>query len=474
VAGGQPQVVCDAAAFRGGTWNRDGVLVFAPAATPALYRVSAAGGVPVAVTNLVAPKAGHRYPVFLPDNKHFVYSAVGTANDHDDEIFVAALDRPESTSLLKADSPAIYSPSGHLLFVRQDSLFAQAFDAGSLKVSGDPIRIAEQVAAGGNALGASVSSTGILTYRNGTLAIGDVQLQWFDRTGRPGEMVGSPGAFIGVDISRTGTKLAVHRHDGGGGDIWVFESDKGPMSRLTFDATQDNASPIWSPDGSSIAYSSLRNGKHGIYKRSAAGTGGEEMLVEPSDEFPTPMGWSPDGKYLVYTVRGRTTAEDIWALPLTGDRKPVPLVVAPRTQSLPQVSPDGKWLAYLSDESGRTEFYVTTFPTGEGRWQITNGSSNLSLRWRGDSKELYYIPLGQARELVALPISPEGSTFKWGTPQKLFDSGYVGTPHPGGGGYHDYAVSPDGKRFMMPRPNAPLPQTNLPINVVLNWTALLK
>jgi serine/threonine protein kinase/Tol biopolymer transport system component len=473
VAASQPQVICDASAFRGGAWNRNGVIIFASTALSALFRVPAAGGEPTKLTNLVAPEVSHRFPVFLPDENHFIYSAYTTQSNH--TIYGASLDKPESTALVKAETPALYSPEGHLLFARQGSLFAQAFDAKSLKVSGDPIRIVVDVASTQNALAASVSNTGILIYRNASTPSGNVQMQWFERNGKPGELVGIAGAFFGVELSKNGTRLAVHRHDGTGGDIWLFDSANGPMSRLTFDPTQDNSSPIWSPDGSSIAYTSLRNGKRGVYKKPAAGTGAEEMLLEPSDDYPVPFSWSPDGKFLVYTKRVKDNGEDIWAIPLAGDRKPIPIVEGKGGQSLPQVSSDGKWIAYISNESGRVELHVRAFPTGEGRWQVTtNGASAYSVRWRGDSKELYYIP-SQTRDLMAIPISPEGTTFRWGTPEKLFDSGYVGIPHPEGGSYHDYAVTPDGQRFLIPRPDAPIADpATLPINVIVNWTALLK
>lgn len=474
VAGGQPQVLCDASAFRGGAWNRDGVIVFATTSLSPLFRVPATGGAPVQVTTLGTGQTSHRFPVFLPDQKHFIYSSLLGGGEH--EIFAASLEKPEGTSLLKTNAPALYSVAGYLLFPRQGALFAQVFDAESLKLSGDPIRIAEQVASDNNALAASVSDTGTLIFRNGLAASGVVQMQWFERNGKPAEMVGSPGLYFGAELSPNGRRIAVHRHEASGGDIWLFDSASGPMSRLTFDASQDNSSPIWSPDSLSIAYATRRDGKGGIYKRSVSGTSSEEVLVEPSDAFPVPMSWSQDGKFLVYTAFDKATGENIWALPTTGDRKPVPLVTEPGNQSLPQVSPDGKWLAYISQASGRIEIYVKTFPTGEGRWQITTtGASNLSIRWRGDSKELYYTTAGQTRDLLAVPMNAEGAILRWGTPERLFDSGYIGIPHPGGGSYHDYSVSPDGKRFLIPRPNEPIAQSStLPINVVLNWTALLK
>jgi Tol biopolymer transport system component len=450
----------------------NGVIIFASTTLSALFRVPAAGGEPTKLTNLVAPEVSHRFPVFLPDQNHYIYSAQTTGGSH--IIYVASLDKPESTALVKAETPALYSPEGHLLFARQGSLFAQSFDAKSLKVSGDPIRIVVDVASTNNAVAASVSNTGILIYRNASTPSGSVQMQWVERNGKLGELVGIAGAFFGADLSKNGTRLAVHRHDDAGGDIWLFDSAKGPMSRLTFAPTQDNSSPIWSPDGSSIAYNSLRDGKRGIYKKPAAGTEAEETLLDPSDGNPTPLSWSPDGKFLVYAKQVKGNGEDIWAIPLAGDHKPFPVVEEKGGQSLPQVSPNGKWMAYISNESGKTELYVKAFPTGEGRWQVTTtGASPYSVRWRGDTKELYYVD--QNRNMMAVPINPEGPTFRWGTPEKLFDSGYVGIAHPAGGSYHDYAVTPDGRRFLIPRPDAPIADpATLPINVIVNWTALLK
>jgi len=187
------------------------------------------------------------------------------------------------------------------------------------------------------------------------------------------------------------------------------------------------------------------------------------------------VSWSPDGKLLVYSLNDPQTGRDIWAVSVIGERKPFAIVHGQRAQVMPQVSPDGKWLAYLSDESGRYEVYVTSFPSGQGRWQLTTqSSSNESVRWRADSKELFYTSSTEPRKMMAIPVNPSGPTFQWGAPQELFVTGYVGISHPGGGSYQDYVVSPNGQRFLIPHPDSPvIANTSLPINVVLNWTALL-
>ena len=415
IAGGSPQVICEAGSGRGGAWNAGGVIVFAADSGVPLSRVSATGGTPAAVTTLKPGQRNHRFPSFLPDGKHFIYDALVSA---DNEIFVGGLDTQESTPLLRADSPALYSSSGHVLFVRQGTLFAQGFDTQKFKLTGEPVCIAEQVATSGTALAASVSANGTMIYRNGTSNIGLQRLQWVDRAGKVISSVGAPAFYMGIDASPDGSKLIAHRHEGNGGDVWLVESGNAPMTRVTFDATQDNNSPIWSPDGSSVAYASTRSGKNGLYRKPANGTGTEEKLLEV-DAGASPVSWSADGKLLVYSTNDPQTGRDIWALPVTGERKPFAIIQGQRAQVMPQVSRDGKWLAYLSDESGRYEVYVTSFPSGQGRWQLTTqGSSNESVRWRADSKELFYTSSIEPRKMMAIPVNPSGTTFQWGAPQE--------------------------------------------------------
>jgi eukaryotic-like serine/threonine-protein kinase len=385
VGGGPPQTLCDAPDGRGGSWNNDGVIVFAPNVVGPLHRVSSSGGRSVAVTMLTPSETFHRFPSFLPDGKHFLYHSrdePGTKS-----IFVGSLDTTKATPLLAADSAAIYSSPRYLLFVQQDTLLAQPFDLRQLRVTGETIPVAEQVGVYLNGIAASVSGNGTLIFRNGPSAIGNLQLGWFDRAGKLIESIGIPGGYFGVDVASEGKRIAVHRHDGNGGDIWVVDSANAQMRRLTFDASQENSSPVWSPDGTRIAFASLRGGKWGIYQKLASGTGNEELLTE-SELQKMPMSWSPDAKFLVYWLNDPKSGADLWVLPMNGERKPFPFLTDPSDQRLPQISPDGKWIAYRSNETGRQEIYVRPFPTGEGRWQISpNGGS--SARWRADGKELF-------------------------------------------------------------------------------------
>ena len=366
VAGGPPQTLCNAPSGHGGTWNRDGLILFAPDTRSPLFRVASAGGEPVAVTKLPPQLTYHRFPSFLPDGHRFLYFETSGSSETSG-VYVGSLDSNESKRLLSADTSAIFSAPGELLFVRKGTLLRQSFDPKKLELRGDPTPVAEQVSStGGVTMGGwgafSVSENGVLAYRNGPGATGDLQLAWFDRAGKPIETFGMPGAYRGVDVSPDGMRIAVHRHDGKGGDIWLFESARRTMSRFTFDASQDNSAPIWSSDGSRIAYSSLRNGKWGIYQKAANGTGREELLVE-SDLPQVPMSWSPDGKSIVYLVYGRNASSDQWVLPLGGDRKPVPFLPSPFRAAHSQISSDGKWIVYDSSETGRIEIYVRPFPS---------------------------------------------------------------------------------------------------------------
>jgi serine/threonine protein kinase/Tol biopolymer transport system component len=467
VAGGSPQTLADAPGGRGGTWNRDGVIVFSPSFSGPLSRISAAGGqaAPAGPIRLSQP---NQFPYFLPDGKHFLYSVPGTAENSG--VFVGTLNAKESERLLSSDSPAIYAPPGYLLFVREGTLFAQTFNAERLQLQGEPVTIAEQVAYDRDIRGFAASENGVLTYRTELLG-GQVQLAWFDRTGKLLEKVGPPGSYRGVELSPDGKRLAVHRHDGNGGDVWINELGRDIMPRLTFDASQDNSMPVWSPDGTRIVFGSHRNGKWGLYQKAATGTGGEELLVE-SDLPKMPMSWSLDGKFIVYWVADPKTGSDQWILPLTGEKKPVPFLQSVFGEGFPQISPDGKWIAYLSNETGRGEIYVRSFPSGEGKWQISTNGANFTPRWRRDGRELFYMS-GPTLKIMSVKINPAGPTFEYSAPIELFDSGYVNFTH--GLNYHTYAVSADGQRFLIPRPESAMTDAaHSPITVVLNWPAALK
>jgi serine/threonine protein kinase len=471
VEGGPPQTLTEAPNARGGTWNRDGVIVFAPSNSGPLSRVSSAGGAAEAATKLSPQQSGNRFPSFLPDGRHFLYFVVGTAESAG--VFIGSLDSADGQRLLAADSPAVYAPPGYVMFVRQGILLAQAFDDKKLLLRGEPVPLAEQVAFDGPGSAFSVAESGALTYRTGT-GPRDLRLTWVDRSGKPIESVGAPGAYLGPDISPDGKRIAVHRHDGTGGDVWLVEAVGGKTSRLTFDASQESSSPIWSPDGSRIVFGSRRSGKWGLYQKLANGTGNEELLIE-SDLVKSPTSWSADGKFILYMVQDPKTNADVWALPLTGDRKPFPLLQTPFIESHPQISPDGKWFAYSSDETGRREIYVQSFPPGAGKWQISS-NGGFYARWRRDGKELFYMETISRGKLISVGVNAAGATLEFSTPRPLFDTGYVNLSFSHTGNWNTFAVSADGQRFLIPRPESSLTGelNNTPITVVLNWRAGLK
>ena len=396
-SGGPPQAICDALGFSGGTWNTEGTILFG--STQGLQRVPAEGGNPEAATTLDGSESGHFWPHFLPDGRHYLYTAwSGQAANR--AIVAGTLDSKEKTRVLSAGSNAAYADPGYLIFHRESAVYAQAFDAGDLAVSGEPARVADEVTFdSANGRGDfRVSRNGVLTYfyaaggNTGaagapTSDLAEWQLVWIERTGQVLEAVGPPGAYRGVEVSPDAKRIAVHRHDANGGDIYVIEP-RGSQTRLTRDAARHSSMPIWSPDGSRIVYASLRSGKWGLYQTLSSGSGTEEPLYE-SDLPKAPMSWSPDGKRIVFWVEDLKTGSDLWVLTLE-DKKAAPLVATPFSETHGQISPDGKWIAYTSNsKDARNEIYVQPFPTGSGGWQVSNAGGDWP-RWRGDSKELFY------------------------------------------------------------------------------------
>jgi Tol biopolymer transport system component len=472
-AGGPPQALAEYAfvGLRGGAWNRDNVLLLPTSNNGSLSRISAAGGKPVEVTKLLPGQNTHRSPSFLPDGRHFLYFAGG--NNEVSGVYVSALDSSESKRLLSADSQALYSPTGDLLFVRQGTLLRQAFNVKTLDVTGDPIPVAEHVAVNNYFASFSVSDNGVLVYKTGGSSE-EVMLAWVDRSGNLIENVGTArGEYRGVDLDPDGKRIAVHRHEGNGGDVWIFETSHGPMSKLTFSALRDNSSPVWSPDGSHIAFGAQQNGKWQIFQIPALG-GKEELLLDDQDRNVAPMAWSPDSKSLVLRVVDPKTQGDEYIFSFE-DKKLTPLLNGPLNELWPQISPNGKWIAYTSNETGRYEIYIRPFPSGEGKHQLSvNGG--FAPRWTRDGKELFFLGPGGARMASVKMNAASGTNSQ--PPVELFSTGYVNFPH-GGGSFLPYAVSPDGQRFLIPRPERPdlsaagdVAQT--PITVIFNWAATIK
>ena len=470
--GGPPQTLAAVNQGRGGAWSGEGQIVYGGNIGP-LFRLSAAGGSPVAVTRLDTTVQDHRFPSFLPDAHHVVYYSA--ANQGNSGLFVASLDTGEVKHLLDAETGAVFDArNGYLLFGRQGTLMAQRFDPKTLAFGGDAFPIAEQLEAGAyqGVVTFSVSDGGAIAYGMGSRLNAALRLTWVDRQGKEIGTIGPTANYRGPELAPDGRRVAIKRREGQAaldtGDIWVSEMSRDTTSRFTFDTSQANSSPVWSPDGSRIAFASFRNGKWGLYTKPANGAGNEERLLE-SVAAVVPQSWAPDGRSLVYAVVVPKTGIDLWLLPLAGE--PVPLVTTPFNDNHGQISPDGKWLAYDSNESGLTQVYVQPFPSGHSKWQISSGVGVVGSypRWRADARELFYWDALGGGKLMAVDVGSNGSGLDVQTPKALFDSGLANS----GGeriGSHAYAVSADGQRFLFPRPLAsPTPSSSPPIAVVLNW-----
>jgi len=460
---GQVLTVCDVLNGNGGAWSRSGVIVFSPTATSGLSQVPATGGQPTAITKLDAAhfQVSHRLPSFLPDGRHFLFFAVPS-----NTIWLGSLDSKETTQLFNADSQAQYVAPGYLLFVRQQTLFAQRFDNARAMLTGEAIPVAQQVTRDGNGYAAfSASDDGVLAYRTGIVGT-RTQLSWFDRSGRGVGTVGQPNFLRNPALSSDGARVALEVVDpqGRNQDIWIGDVGHGVLSRFTFDS-HNEIYPVWSADGNDIMFASDRDGGiFNVYRKAANGAGGEERLAKSGDDM-APYSRSPDGRFLIYRLNTYGTG----ILSLTADPKPRPFLQDPAfTQTHGQVSPDGRWLAYSSNESGQYDVYVRSFPEPTGKWQVSQGGGVFP-RWRGDGKELYYY--AAAERLMAVPIAGD-SAAQVGAAVPLFETHMLSGFTPQLGFRAQYDVARDGQRFLI---NMPVEEdAPSPITIVLNWTAALK
>ncbi len=458
ISGAPAQKICDAPTGADGSWSQEGVILFDGRANDPIYRVSAAGGTPVVA---VKPEASRKegtvgWPEFLPDGRHFLYMATGQKPE-DNTYRLGSLDSTESKAVAPAQTLVTYAPPGHLLFVRDKTLVAQPFDAKAGKTTGEPVPLAEHI--GTDAVGLarfSVSREGTLAYRTGES--GD-RLLWVDRSGREGETVGDPGELHNPAFSPGGDRVAFDLADprSGKADIWVRDLKRGVSSRFTF-GKGDTFSPLWSPDGRVIVFTQDQD----LFEKPADGQGEEKLLLK-SEELKLACDWSRDGRYIAFMSRGKETRWDVWVLPTFGDRKPIPFLKTQFGELVPAFSPDGRLLAYQSNESGRPEVYVQNFPGPGGKWQIST-SGGLEPRWRADGKELIYRAPDQ--KLMAVEIQA-ASGLTAGVPQALF-TGRFET----GIARNRYVPTADGRRFLTV---APLGRESMtPTTVVLNWFAELQ
>jgi Tol biopolymer transport system component len=466
VNGGSAQTVCDATFGRGGSWGRDGMIVFSPGTTDPIMRVSASGGTPVAITKIdPAQFTSHRWPFFLPDGQHFLYLAIhhDASKSGNNTLYYASLDGRENRPLFRSLSNAIYA-DGYLFFARGDQLMAQPFDPGHGRLSGEPQIAAKKVMNDLTTwhMDASASNRGLLVFGNG--GGGDWQLVWMDSASKQVSILADKLADLqSAVISPQADRVAL-QIDTGQNDIWVVDIARGVRTRLTFGPVA-NQYPVWSPDGKWIAYVSDRGDRFNIFRRRSDGSGDEELLWTGDKDQSSTDDWSRDGKYLVISrhlsttplaVRRSTGASEIWALPLQAGGQLRPLVKGGADGA---ISPDGRWLAYVSMESGTPQVYVVGFASGQGKWQVSANGGDLP-QWSQDGKQLYYQDFSY--DVLAVPIRELGGALQFGAPQTLVSHWSAPVVF--------YDVAPGGNKILLDRISQEVGQS---VTVVTNFASEL-
>jgi Tol biopolymer transport system component len=473
IAGGPVQVICDARAGLGGTWNSEGTIVFLSSGTDGLFTVSAAGGEPTRLTSFTHPKGIHHRPIFLPDGRRFLYFA------EPDEVYVGSIDGGPPARVPIRTEAAVYAPPGDLVYRQGSALVAQRFDSSLSRPLGVPVAVAADVvrAVPGGLRGSasfSVSDNGVLAYAMPP-APPAFALAWFDRDGHTLGPVGPFPfeTFGGVELSPDGTRLAMqsYRALDTRSDIWTFDLVQNRATQLTFADGSDRGA-IWSPDGQQLAFASLRPGAPGMYQKPAGGAQPEQLLL-PSQitwrEEHWPSDWSSTG--IIYESGKDAESDDIWMLPLKGDRTPYPLVREPGNQRQAKLSPNGKWVAYVTDvTAGLPEVIVASLVTPGAKWRISTGGGAFP-RWRRDGQELFYLASGGTLTAVSVGVDPDGA-LRVGAARSLFQTGIQALGGLGVGALF-FNVSPDGQRFLVMTPHKEQPTTMPAIVVVTNWTTAL-
>ena len=465
ISGGPVQVICDAPSGRGGTWNKEGMIVFTPDARSGvgLYSVSASGGVVTPISKLDKDRRelSHRWPIFLPDGTHYLYMATNFAGQKNaDAIFVGSLDSSEKHFLVEASANAAYAAPGYLLFYRDKTLLAQRFDLKRFALTGDASVVLTDLQYQPQVKRAlfDASANGLLVAQTGS-GVALSRPVWFDRKGKELGAVGKPDVYGNVSVAPNGNLVSVSITDiaSQNTDIWTYDLQRGNTKRLTFNPAQD-AVPIWSPDAARLVFASNRRDFNDLYVKNSDGAQEEQNILQ-SDADKFPNDWSPEGRYILYT---QDTDFGFVTLP---ELKNSLFLKASSVVRNGQFSPDGKWMAYASNETGRWEIYVTSFPTPRGKWQVSVGGGEQP-RWRRDGKELFY--LSPDSKMMAVPVTT-GADFDSGTPAALFQA-TPRQPIP----IYDlfvYDVSRDGQRFLIITPVKEA--ETAPMSVVLDWTAKL-
>jgi|WetSurMetagenome_2_1015567.scaffolds.fasta_scaffold01676_4 eukaryotic-like serine/threonine-protein kinase len=460
ISGAPPQTICDAPTGADGAWGKNGVILFDGQASDPIRKVAASGGIP--------QEAAHQddgtslgWPCFLPDGRHFLYFQFGGGKGG--AVMIGDLDSKEKPrKLLDSDSLAYYAPPGNLLYVKEGTLVAQPFKASSLRVTGEPVPLAENMGAQGNGLADfSVSEDGVLVYRAGLST--DDRLVWMDRSGKELSEVGGAGHYGTTALSPDGTRLAMDIKDARSSnfDIWVRDLARGATSRLTFDAV-DSRCPVWSPDGRHIVFDANRAGSPSLKEKDASGTGPAREIWSCGDAL-IANDWSRDGRFIAVDRLTKNDSWDIWAVPTDGTGKPFAVITGQFTEILPVFSPEARYIAYMSNETGRFEIYVQQFPGPGGKWQVS-ANGGREPHWSADGKTIYF----QSLDSKIMSVSVDaGATFAAQVPEPLFSA-----PILPGQRRNSFLVTKDGQRFLI---LAPVGRESLaPMVLILHWPSALK
>ena len=467
IAGGAPITLCKVDLSRGAAWGEDETIVFSPSPRSGLMRVSSAGGEPEVLTELVEQDISHRWPQWLPGGEAILFTTLSDDADNFEDANLEVLMEAtgERKVVHRGGYHGRYVETGHILYVHEGTLFALPFDVGKLETTGSQMPVLEDLDATvvQGAAQFDVSENGVLVYASASQQGDPFPVVWVDRDGRSETLWAEPGLYANPDVSPDGRKLSLSLLRGNNMDVWIYDLERNVATRLTFDEAYD-ADQVWSPDGRSVAFSSNRgSGNNAIYRKAADGSGEVELVVDPG-ELPAlyPTSWSSDGKSLAVW----TSNSDIYVANVeTGEIEP--FQTTDFGEFNPIFSPDGRWIAYDSNETGRLEIYVRAFPASGGKWQVSDGGGALA-RWSADGSELFY---RTDEGVMVAEIDGRGDTFEVGTPRNLFNGPFLGGTNGiaiGGFVFPDYTVNGDGSRFVMFAGTAESSRATS-VRLVTNW-----
>jgi serine/threonine-protein kinase len=470
ITGGTPITLCEVDGSRGASWGPDDTIVLAPDGSSVLHTVSAAGGAPQPLTSFDEDRKdfSHRWPQFTPNGKAVIYTVAFDGMSTADEAVIEAisLETGHRTVIHEGGYYARYVPSGHLIFIRDGTLFGMPFDVDSLEPTGSPAPLVQGITTDNGPAGAqfSFASNGTLAYVSGEVGVPTYPIVWVDKEGKSTTLWDTRGSYGEPSLSPDGKKLSLSVLRDGQWDVWVYDMEREVATRLTFHDGYD-ADQTWTPDGEYLIFTSTRDGLESIYRKRADGSGEVERLIESEEAF-YPFSVSGDGRFLAGEI-AKAGNLDLYILPLDGTSEPEVFLASEFDERWPDFSPDGRWITYVSNESGRPEVYVRPYPAAGGKWQVSDGGGAWPL-WSGDGRRLFY---RTNSGIMEVSVEATGDSLSIGTPKAVVDGPYRGGMigiSVGGYIFGDYDVSPDGERFVMfPEDTDVASKTH--VTMVFNW-----